>query len=109
MISDHNFLMPSGGRESVSSKLFASSVLLNGANKNGDGDLYVGDLSYFCDENHLTQLFGQFGSVVSCRVMRNYNHSKSLLFGFVTMSTAKEAIAAMQALHSQMYMGRKLK
>ncbi len=72
-------------------------------------ELHVGDLSYFCEEKHLYELFKNFGCVKSCRIVRNYNQTRSLMFGFVMMSTTSEAVLAASYLNGQMFMGRKLK
>ncbi len=72
-------------------------------------ELYVGDLSYFCEEVHLLEIFRRFGTVESCRVVRNENQTRSLQFGFVVMSTTDQAINAAETLNNQMFMGRVLK
>ncbi len=72
-------------------------------------ELFVGDLSFFCREEVLLQLFGQFGVVESCRVVRNDARRRSLMFGFVCMATLESAMQAMVSLGDQMYMGRTMK
>jgi RNA recognition motif-containing protein len=72
-------------------------------------ELFVGDLSFFCEEKDLLDLFTRFGSVDNCRIVRNDSKNRSLMFGFVCMSTLEEAVAATNALNNFMYMGRAMK
>ncbi len=72
-------------------------------------ELYVGDLSFFCEEHHLVELFSQFGYVENCRILRNGDRTRSLLFGFIVMSTIDQAALAASALHNNVFMGRLMK
>ncbi len=72
-------------------------------------ELYVGNLSYFCEEYHLWELFGRIGNVDRCFVIHNYEGTRSLLFGFVRMATVDEALFAIKVLNDQMFMGKALK
>lgn len=57
--------------------------------------LFVGNLSYETDAAALKSLFARFGTVVDCHVPQDGDKSRG--FGFVTMSLATEARAAMEA------------
>ena len=72
-------------------------------------ELYVGNLSYFCEEHHLWDLFGRIGNVDRCHIIRNYDRTRSLSYGFVCMTTVEEALFAIKVLNDQMFMGRALK
>lgn len=69
--------------------------------------IFVGDLSYFCDDRDLKRLFLPFGKVKSASVRRSANND-SLHYGFVQMRP-EDAAAAFQALQGKKVMGRRLK
>ena len=82
------------------------------ANLTEEGKLFVGNLSYFCVENHLLELFAPYGSVVHAEIRRTDRRGESkqsLLHGFVTMASREEAVSVMEHLHNQLFMGRKLR
>ena len=70
--------------------------------------LYVGNLSYSVRDEDLQQQFGAFGSVQSAKVMMDRDTGRSKGFGFVEMSSASEAEAAIQGLHGKNFGGRDL-
>lgn len=70
--------------------------------------LYVGNLSYSVRDHDLQQHFSAFGNVTSAQVMMERGTDRSKGFGFVEMSTADEAQAAIQGLHEQSMDGRNL-
>lgn len=72
-------------------------------------ELFVGDLSFFCKEQHLFQLFGQLGPVHKIRIRRNESRDQSLLYGFVKMQKPEHAKNAVTALHGYLFMGRNLR
>jgi RNA recognition motif-containing protein len=53
--------------------------------------LYVGDLPYETSETELQELFGQFGSVDTVRIMPDMATGRPRGFGFVEMTTDEEA------------------
>lgn len=61
--------------------------------------LYVGGLPYSATESQLTTLFAEHGTVESARVIADKFTGQSRGFGFVEMSTAEEAQAAITALN----------
>lgn len=71
--------------------------------------IFIGDLSFFCREQHLIELFSQFGRVVKCSIVLNDAHTKSLMYGFVTMSTHEEAATVAERFNNQLFMGRTMK
>src|SRR6267142_1152047 len=70
--------------------------------------LYVGNLPYETGETELQELFGQFGSVDSVRVMRDMATGRARGFAFVEMATDEEAQAAIDKLHNYEFGGRNL-
>jgi RNA recognition motif-containing protein len=72
------------------------------------GAVFVGDLSLFCKEEHILQLFAPFGPVLTARV-RCADNGVSLMHGFVVLETDEKAIAAIHLLNGQEFMGRNIK
>ena len=70
--------------------------------------LYVGNLPYQTGEAELQELFGQFGSVDSVRVMRDMATGRARGFAFVEMATDDEAQAAAAKLNGHELGGRAL-
>lgn len=70
--------------------------------------LYVGGLPYSATESQLTSLFAEHGTVESARVIADKFTGQSRGFGFVEMSTADEAKAAITALNGSQMDGRSL-
>ena len=84
-------------------------MLLRGPFINGDimeNKLYVGNLPYTFSDNDMQRTFGEFGSVNSAKVIMDRDSGRSKGFGFVEMSTAAEADAAVKALHGHDMGGR---
>jgi RNA recognition motif-containing protein len=67
--------------------------------------LHVGNLPISTTEEMLASKFGQFGSVVTTRITRD-SAGRSLRAGFVEMSTAAGAKAAIERLHLADFDGR---
>ena len=70
--------------------------------------LYVGNLPYEIGETELQELFGQFGSVDSVRVMRDMATGRARGFAFVEMATDEEARTAASKLSDHQLGGRTL-
>lgn len=70
--------------------------------------LYVGNLAYDVNDADLTQLFSQHGTVSSANVIMDRATGRSKGFGFVEMSSDKEAQAAIDALNGRDFSGRAL-
>ena len=67
--------------------------------------LHVGNLPISATEEMLASKFGQFGPVVTTRITRD-STGRSLRAGFVEMSTAAGAKAAVERLHLADFDGR---
>ncbi len=70
--------------------------------------LYVGNIPYETTEQDLVELFGQSGTVDHVKVVMDHDSGRSRGFGFVQMTTAQEAQAAIKALHQSEYGGRRM-
>lgn len=70
--------------------------------------LYVGNLSYEIQDRDLQELFAQYGTVSSAKVVMDRDTGRSKGFGFVEMSTDAEAEASISALNGQEVGGRAL-
>ena len=68
--------------------------------------LYDGNLSYSMRDNDLELEFSPYGSVQSAKVMMDRDTNRSKGFGFVEMSSAAEAEAAIAALNGKNVGGR---
>ena len=68
--------------------------------------LYVGNLAYSMSDESLHEQFGEFGTVVSAKVMMDRDTGRSKGFGFVEMSTADQAQAAIRGLNGKQVEGR---
>ena len=70
--------------------------------------LYVGHLDYNIGKNDLEQMFAAHGAVTSAQVITDRDSGRSKGFGFVEMSSDREAQAAMAALNGKSIDGRSL-
>ena len=71
--------------------------------------LYVGNLSYQSDEDSLRELFSQYGTVTSVRIITDRETRRSKGFAFVEMESPEEAPAVLSALDGADLDGRQLK
>ena len=70
--------------------------------------LYVGNLSYDATESDLEELFKGFGSVRSVEIVYNRRTHRSKGYAFITLHHLNDAKRAVEVLHDQPFMGRKL-
>lgn len=73
-----------------------------------ENKLYVGNLSYSTRDESLRRAFSEFGNVTSAKVMMERESDRSKGFGFVEMSSAQEAQAAIEGLNGRQVDGRAL-
>ena len=71
-----------------------------------ENKLYVGNLPYSFNDNDMERAFSAYGSVNSAKVIMDRESGRSKGFGFVEMSSAAEAQAAVAALHGSDLGGR---
>ncbi len=81
----------------------------SGDANNSGNILFIGNLSYFCESEHLYELFRQYGDPVHIEVVKNRKQNKSLMYGFATMETKAAAENMVDLIDGLLFMGRKLK
>lgn len=72
-------------------------------------NIYVGNLHYELSEDQLREVFEEFGTVDSVKIITDKFSGKSKGFGFVEMSDDKEATQAMEQLNDAEVNGRNMK
>ena len=70
--------------------------------------LYVGNLSYSCDDHALGNMFAEIGDVASARVIKDRETGRSKGFGFVEMSSEDDARRAISQMNGRDIQGRPL-
>lgn len=70
--------------------------------------IYVGNLPFSATSESLNEMFSKFGSVDSAKIVMDRDTGRSKGFGFVEMSSADEAAAAIEKLNGQDMGGRSL-
>ena len=70
--------------------------------------VYVGNLSYDVSEQDLQELFKGIGGVRNIEIVYNRSTHRSKGYGFVEMLRMEEAMRAVEVLHDQPFMGRKM-
>ena len=72
-------------------------------------NIYVGNLSYDLTESGLEEVFTEFGTVTSARIIFDKYTQRSKGFGFVEMENQEEAEEAIKQLDSKEVQGRNIK
>lgn len=111
-----NFLNPSDATRALASlnhrKLREKSMRIMWcqrdplARKNGVANLYVKNLDPSVNSAHLEEMFGKYGTILSCKVAEENGKSKG--FGFVQFDSEDAATTALNALNDTMFEGKKL-
>ncbi len=70
--------------------------------------IYVGNLPFSANSDSLNELFAKFGTVTSAKIVTDRDTGRSKGFGFVEMSDASEADAAIEKLNGSDFGGRSL-
>src|SRR5579862_4325488 len=71
-------------------------------------NIYVGNLSYVATENSLRNLFENYGSVTTAKIVTDKFTGSSRGFGFVEMPNNDEAARAIAELNGKDFEGRKI-
>ena len=71
-------------------------------------NLYVGNLSWTMTEDDLRNLFEQYGTVTSIKIVKDRETGRSKGFGFVEMENDTEAQNALSSLYDKEILGRKI-
>lgn len=96
-------LNPMVGNSLPQSTWFDGQEIINMSNK-----LYVGNLSFNTTENQLNDAFGEHGTVLETHLVTDRETGRMRGFGFITMNTAEEAQAAIEAFNGKEMDGREL-
>lgn len=72
-------------------------------------NIYVGNLDFKVDENDLKDIFGDYGTVGSAKVIMDKYSGRSKGFGFVEMNNDEEGKKAIEELDGATYVNRMLK
>jgi len=70
--------------------------------------IYVGNLPFSIDDHALRHNFSEYGDVMSAKVMMDRDSGRSKGFGFVEMTNASEAQAAIDGLNGMSVGGRSI-
>ena len=71
-------------------------------------NIYVGNLSWTMTYEDLSNLFTQYGTVTSAKILKDKMNGRSKGFGFVEMDDAEAAKTAIASLNENEVQGRKL-
>lgn len=69
-------------------------------------NIYVGNLDYKVNEDDLTGIFEEYGTVSSSKIITDKFSGKSKGFGFVTMENQDEAKKAIEELNGASFENR---
>jgi RNA recognition motif-containing protein len=69
--------------------------------------VFIGDLSYFCTEDHLFLLFAPYGPVLQVYIRRGVRRN-SLMHGFIVLENKEKAISAKRDVDRKEFMGRNI-
>lgn len=72
-------------------------------------NIYVGNLSYNLTEDELSQIFGEYGEVVSVKIVMDRETGRAKGFGFVEMANEEEGEKAVEELDGAEVGGRDMK
>lgn len=70
--------------------------------------IYVGNLSYDCSNEDLSEYFGQYGEIAEVKLITDRETGRSKGFAFITYADGDQAKAALDANGSD-FMGRPLR
>jgi RNA recognition motif-containing protein len=71
--------------------------------------LFLGNLPFSATEDSLKELFSQFGTVESVKIVTDKVTCRSKGFGFLELATSQEAVSAITKMHGSVMDGRALK
>lgn len=71
-------------------------------------NIYVGNLDYKVDEEDLRDVFSEYGTVSSAKIIMDKFNGRSKGFGFVEMEEQDEANKAVKELDGATYENRKI-
>lgn len=101
--------LPQRGSNTLNNHTTTSSSPFSSRSHSFPNEVFVGNLSYFCDETALFNLFQEYANVVNVRIVRTEDRSRSLLFGFVAFKTAEEVQEITRLLNNHLFLGRNMR
>ncbi len=83
--------------------------MLNPAMTTNKATLFLGDLSAFCTERDIHEIFGPYGEVLEIKIMRSEETHRNLSYGFIKFAHPNAAKKAMNGLNGVLFCGRHLR
>ena len=71
-------------------------------------NIYVGNLNFKVNENDLSKLFEEYGTVESCKIIIDKYSGRSKGFGFIEMNDDDEANKAIEELNGKSFESREM-
>jgi len=71
-------------------------------------NIYVGNLDFKVSESDLEEVFSEFGTVSSCKIITDKFSGRSKGFGFITMDEQEEATKAIEELNGTALKSREM-
>lgn len=71
-------------------------------------NIFISNISFKVREAGLSELFSQFGEVISVRIIKDKDSHRSKGYGFVEMANQEEANAAINALNGTSHYERNI-
>jgi RNA recognition motif-containing protein len=71
-------------------------------------NIYVGNLNYRLQEDELRDVFGEYGEVVSVKIIMDKYTGQSKGFGFVEMANEDEGLRAIEEVNGSEVQGRNI-
>jgi RNA recognition motif-containing protein len=98
--------MGGAGMGMVADGGFSDAPVNAGSGGGGNGHkcpwtLFVGQLPFTAGEEDLMHVFGRYGDILECKVLRKSGSQESKGCGFVTYAIAENAANAINALNQQ--------
>lgn len=84
----------------------ATNTVAPGANKT---TLFLGDLSAFCSERDIHEIFSPYGEVLEIKIMRSEETQRNLSYGFIKFASHTSAKKALNGLNGVLFCGRNLR
>lgn len=70
--------------------------------------LYIGNIPYATSEDELKELFSEFTSIVSCKIIMDFDSGRSKGFGFIEFGDDSEANEAIKKFNGYNLDGKEL-
>ncbi len=70
--------------------------------------LFVGNIPFSMSEEELNETFAEFGSIVSCKLIKDAGTGRSRGFGFIEYGSKEESDAAIEKMNNTEVQGKAL-